>query len=120
MSDSFGSSYFKLILWACASKRKRLNPKASFDFPELQCYSKDVVEKAVASETVDWFTLPEEKYPKYAHLCKKIMDGYVRPIFTKGDVEGRCVVFQTKKSDEIDIVLSRFPPARITWGYKYA
>ena len=120
MADSFGSSYFWLTQWAIASKRRRLDGKTPFVYPDLECYRKDVVEKAVAPESVNWLTLPEEVYPKYAHLCQKITDGYVRPIFSKGDVDGRCVVFQTNKVDEIDFILSHFPPARNTWGYKYA
>ena len=96
------SSHHWLTEWAIASKRKRLDTKSQFKYPDLQCYSKDVTEKAEASETYNWFSLPEEEYPDYAHLCSKIMDNYIRPIFTKKDAEGPCIVFQTNKANEID------------------
>ena len=48
------------IAWIHASRAKRVNPKAPFEFPQLPCYSTDVTENAVCLSkylTSDLFTL---------------------------------------------------------------
>ena len=113
---SFGWSYFWLTERAIAARRKRLDSQTPFAYPDLPRYSKDVAEIAESPETFNGLILPEEAYPKYAHLCSEITDGYTRPVFSKCDQESPCVARQANKAELIDFNLTHCPSVRDTRG----
>ena len=70
--------------------------------------------KALASETHNWYSLPMEVYPKYEHLCTKITEGFTRPVFSKGNAPCPRTLFMTNQHGKIDFRLNLFPSVRLT------
>ena len=48
-------------------------------------------------------SLNAESYQKYEHLATKIFDGFMRPVYGKGEIPRPCTVFKTNRASEIDL-----------------
>lgn len=50
---------------------------------------------------MNWFTLPNDSWEKYKHLCKFIRGNFLRPVYSQNNRIMPCVIFFTTKKDEI-------------------